>query len=207
MRPMQKAPDQKFVSRDASHVDSAAFDVKTRQNRRDYAKALRSRDIAALKATSMYQQVLAAMVAKEALDVPKPTPAVKPRKSTSQRQAKRQGFCCSPLKEDTVPSKSANTMTPIMLVAELEPSPDSFRANVPNSISPSLKLRKIKSSNTNGSTFGTHTPPRSVTPSLASSDEEDVHDPYRRTSTIGLSYKRKRHNRPQQKAGKISTPE
>lgn len=189
IRLLQKLPDQNGVPRDASHVGSVVPDIKRRQNRRDRTKALISRDISA------YQQALAA---KEALVDSNTTPAM------TSDQATRQAFCRLALnKEYTATPNSGNTMTPIMLVAELEPFPDRFRTNDPNSIRQARKPRQIKRSNTNRSTFRSHTPPRSVTPSLASSDEEDVHDPYLRTPPRSPSYRRKPPNGPRQEAENI----
>jgi hypothetical protein len=152
-----------------------------RQIRQDKVKALRSRDMAALKAKTNYQQAMSANLAKgNRVDPQSKSP--KSMKSNSTITPPRYGKVRS-----TSPSISEKEngqrgheyeLSPVMLVANIEPSYGHFYFPVPPN-----PHRKVKSSNANGNSHSrAHTPPRSLTPSLASSDDDAVHLP-RLTST------------------------
>lgn len=106
------------------------------------------------------------------------------------RHARRNSPTFSPSPKERLHRRIPNVISPVMLVADLQPG------DLDMDISPSAEAmahssnrRKSRATHTpRPSVSGTHTPPRSPSPSTASSDDEAVHDP----AMIGTPTRRER---------------
>jgi hypothetical protein len=205
---------QSTISRDYSDAPPYGVDVGTaRLSRRERVKAIRSRDMAKLKAMKKYQQVMASVAANEIPSAPVFSPSSGPRPEPYRRQAQKRSLSYASIAEETAWQKTLNSLTPIMAVADLEPSPASSDLCVPISHLSTQRLHKkerrmsMRNSpdeaqtppcsippsptssdgkmNTRNSPDEAQTPLRSITPSLASSDTETVQSlrPRPRTSS------------------------
>lgn len=146
-------------------------------------KALRLRDINAHKANIKTRQTGPASPTSKSqcrAHGPSPVPKFRTVPSGIPRHVTKPGIYTSP----TLPSSisKTNTLSPIMTVAATSPSPSpspryshALSDDFLDSLFPSP--RRTRNSVRSASTRHTITPPRSLTPSLASSDEEGVHLP------------------------------
>jgi hypothetical protein len=96
--------------------------AKTRQSRQERVKAIRSRDMAKLRAMKKYEQVMASVAANEIPSVPGPSPSNGPRAEPYRRQAQKRSLSYASIAEETAWQKTLNSMTPVMVTADLEPS-------------------------------------------------------------------------------------
>jgi hypothetical protein len=152
---------------------------KRTHSRREHVKAIRSRDMAALKATSRSQQVMTSVpsisprVSSEALAS---TTSTETPLDLPPRNPKRRSITPSIHTEDTISHNILISLSPVMVVADFEPRSDSYDSDETVFSFPSHAKRR---SHSHGNKVPT--PPSSLTPSLASSDEEDTPDFYFRT--------------------------
>jgi hypothetical protein len=117
---------QSTLSRDYSAGPPDGVDVggttKTRQSRRERVKAIRSRDMAKLRAMKKYEQVMASVTANEIPSVSGPSPSNGARIESYRRQAQKRSLSYASIAEETAWQKTLNSLSPIMVVADLEPS-------------------------------------------------------------------------------------
>jgi hypothetical protein len=205
---LQRPPSTDLVPAEGSEPVSDSTTTVTRQSRRERVKALRSRDMAQLRATSKYLQVMASVAAQGSSSGQGTASALGGgRLKPPSRQAKRRSLTHStttkesppqvPLPEvpsqesaltqellPLVPYQGAGlTLTPIMVVADLKPC--SSNLMLPRT---AQRPREAKSTNfSNGKLAKKYTLPGTITPSLASTDEEYVHTPRRRARTNSAS--------------------
>jgi len=117
---------QSTLSRDYSAGPPNGVDVestaKTRQSRRDRVKAIRSRDMAKLRAMKKYEQVMASVTANEIPSVSGLSPSNGARTESYRRQAQKRSLSYASIAEETPWQKTLNSLTSVMVVADLEPS-------------------------------------------------------------------------------------
>ncbi len=117
---------QSTLSRDYSAAQSNGLDLggttKSRQSRRERVQAIRSRDMAKLKAMKKYHQVIASVTGQDISIAPGAAPSSGQRAEPYRRQAQKRSLSYASIAEETAWQKTLNTLTPIMTVAELKPS-------------------------------------------------------------------------------------
>jgi hypothetical protein len=167
----------------------------TQSLRQQKVKALRSRDMAALRNTAGLAK------RKEDNIIESPPSTAKVRSSNSSgRQGHRRTQSASSSKQNVTRWGSSITMSPIMLVADLEPCSDKFRTGP--LAAPCRRLHSARPSSSTASMINDNqTPPRSPTPSYPSSDEEDffsstIHGPRPPTSTKAAPHRTQEQGRP-----------
>jgi hypothetical protein len=190
---------QTTLSCDYSTVPPNGVDVgsiaKTRQSRRERVKAIRSRDMAKLKAMKKYQQVMASVAASEMPSAPGLSASNGPRAEPYRRQAQKRSLSYASIAEETALQKTLNSLTPVMIVADLEPStaspdlcvhPNMIVANLEPSAASSelcvqvsrLSMHRLpeneKRMSIRNSPDEAQTPPHSVPPSPTSSNGEEA---------------------------------
>lgn len=151
-----------------------------REQRQERVKALRSRDIAALKERNRIR----GSVLLESPNTAKPRrPSTPPPSNLGKRRSV--SASPSPPKAD-IKRKGENALTKIMLVVDVPPDYE-----LPQKAT-SVPQRDSKGAGARDSRNGTHTPPRSPTPSFASSDEEAA---YSMPRILGATPKHMGHSR------------
>ena len=218
---------QSTITRDYSAAlpngDDSGGTTKGRLSRRERVKAIRSRDMARLRAMRKYQQVMASVAGQEIPTTPASPTSSGQRAEPYRRQAQKRSLSYASIAEETTGQKTLSSLTPIMTMADLEPSTAHSELCIPVSrISTQRRHEKevrmsmgnspdeaqtppcsIPSSPTSSdgkemsmrdSPDESQTPPRSITPSPASSDTETIQSLKSRPRTSSVSKSQKHKN-------------
>lgn len=178
---------QSHIPSDFSMSQQHAVDIvgvtQTRQSRRERVKALRSRDMAKLKAMKKYEQVMVSVTGIGRYGMPVPPQSIAARAEPHYRPGQKRSLSYVSIAEEILGPKTSNALTPIMAVADVKPtsaSPD------PSIMAPSLPAHRLNQKEMAMNTGGSkevRLPPRSITPSSAAFDEEIIQFSQRRSST------------------------
>lgn len=160
-----------------AHKNQGEPHVRT-LTRQERVKAIRARDMAALKnsATNASCKSLSEEQAPNTARVRSPSVTI----PFPDNQDKRRSLTFSPPKLDRVHHKPRNAVSRVMLVADTAPYREYTRDDWVEGRRSGHRTRRTKSitnSSIRDSLATTNTPPRSISPSLASSDDEKIYSP------------------------------
>jgi hypothetical protein len=187
--------DLSLASRYAMDTESVP---QGRQSRRERVKALRSRDMAKLKAMKKYEQVMASVEGKRRYGALVSPPSFGARVEPQYRSVQKRSLSYVSIAEEMLRPRASIALTPVMLVAEVRPSSDTPDPGTVASPLRSQRLYKNEKATSTRASYEARTPPRSMTPSPAAFDEEKVHTSRRRSSTNSASQSKGQNSHGQQ---------